>query len=190
MKSLLGLILLLQTAILFGQNPTGSDTIELPVYDTTSIEIRSTNSFYFCSKLYKIPRDCDSNDQSNCCSFNAQIHKALPGLMSGQISCYDGTSLFWTYFDNVSDAKQSFEGYPGQIKKQMKTFKQEDIKLFVCNTEVVATKLSYTTLQGYKLSEIRFYGTINGQTIHGHLSLQQKKSSEELTPFFRQLVRF
>ena len=73
----------------------------------------------------------------------------------------------------------------------MKEFKQEEIKFFVCDKEVKAYRQSYTTLQGYDFSEVIFYGTINGQSILGHLLLPKKeKTSSMLSQLFQQVVRF
>jgi hypothetical protein len=192
MKYLFILILAFKASFSFGQNSSqGKDSIQPPIYDTTNIDIQSTNSFYFCSKLYAIPRICDDKDQSKCCSFSAHITNWNKGRLDGQISCYNGTSLSWQSFDTEEIARQNFEGYPSQMKKQMKKFKQEEVKFFVCDNEVKAYRQSFTTLQGYDFTEIIFYGAINGQNILGHLSLHNKeKSSSELTQLFQQILRF
>ena len=191
MKYLFVLILAFKASFSFGQNLQDKNSIQPPIYDTTNIDIQSTNSFYFCSKLYAIPRICDNKNQSKCCSFSAHITKWNKGRLDGQISCYDGTSLSWQSFDTEEIARQNFEGYPSQMKKQMKEFKQEEIKFFVCDKEVKAYRQSYTTLQGYDFSEVIFYGTINGQSILGHLLLPKKeKTSSMLSQLFQQLVRF
>ena len=191
MKYLLIIILLLQTSFSFAQNTIAPNAVDKPVYDTTSLDIKSTNSFYFCSTLYKIPRDCENNDQSSCCSFSAQVHKGEKVLSNGQLGCYNGTSLFWTYFETEEAAKQNFESMPGQLKKQMKTFSEQKIKLLLCNKEVEANKLNYTTLQGYQFSQIIFYGTINNQSVYGQLHIQKElKSSNELNSLFQQIVKF
>lgn len=191
MKQLFFFLFSISVTTSFGQNSQTSDSIQPPIYDTTNIDIQSTNSFYFGSKLYAIPRICDNKDQSKCCSFTAHITKWNKGRLDGQISCYNGTSLSWSSFDTQEIARQNFEGYPKQMKKQMKKYKQEEVKFFVCDKEVKAYKQSYTTLQGNDFTDIVFYGTINGQSIIGHLSLNNKeKSSSELTPLFQQLVKF
>ena len=191
MKHFIILILAFKTTFSFGQNSKGKDSIQPPIYDTTNIDIQSTNSFYFCSKLYAIPRICDNKDQSKCCSFSAHISKWNKGQLDGQISCYDGTTLSWLNFDTEEIAKQNFEGFPSQMKKQMAKFKKEEIKFFLCDKKIPAYRLSYITLQGYAFTELIFYGTINGQSILGHLSLHKnEKTSNDLTKLFQQLVRF
>lgn len=178
-------------AFLLSQQTHDKDLIEEPKYDTTSIDIKSTNSFYFCSKLYKIPRDCDKKDQSNCCSYSGQIFQNQKVPISGQIACYNGTSLNWTQFETIDQARSSSEGYPPQIKKQMKKFTLSTIKFFVCQQEVQAYKISYTTFQGHKGYEIISYATINGQHIMLHLhSMKELNSSNDLSPIFQQIVQF
>jgi hypothetical protein len=191
MKHLFILLLTFNATLLLGQTSQKKDFIPPPNYDTTNIDIKSINSFYFCKKLFAIPRNCDNKDQSSCSSFSAQIKKLDKDINNGQISCYDGTSLSWMSFDTEEIARQNFESYPGQIKKQMKKFKQEKINLFVCDKEVSTYRLTYTTLQGYDFTQLVFYGTINGEIIFGQLNLRNKvKSSLELSELFQQLIRF
>lgn len=191
MKHLFYCLVMLIPAFSFAQQAIDTNIVEEPRYDTTSINIKSTNSFSFCSRLYKIPRDCDKKDQSNCCSFSSQVfldHK-LP--FTGQLGCNDGTSLFWTYFESEDQAKNSFNGYPPQIKKQMKEFKQEKIKLLICGQEAIAYKLNCTTNQGYKLNEIIAHININGQHVFVQLHSQKDlKSSTEIKPVFQQILKF
>jgi hypothetical protein len=191
MKHLFYCLVTLVPAFLFAQQKVDTSIVEEPRYDTTSIEIESTNSFYFCSRLYKIPRDCEKEDQSNCCSFSSQVFLGYRSLSTGQFSCYDGTSLSWTYFETDDQAKSSFDGYPPQIKKQMKEFKQEKIKLFICDQEAIAYKLNYTTIDSYKLNEIIAYVKINGKHVSVHVHSQKElKSSKEMQPIFQQILRF
>ena len=191
MKHLFYCLVALIPAFSSAQQTMDTNIIEEPRYDTTSIEIQSTNSFYFCSRLYKIPRDCDKEDQSNCCSFSSQVFLSYKSLSTGQLSCYNGTGLSWTYFENEDQAKSGFEGYPPQIKKQMKEFKQEKIKLFICDQQAIAYKLNYTTIQGYKVYEIIAYINMNGQYVFVHLHSQKDlKSSKEMQPVFQQILKF
>src|SRR6187401_3066562 len=191
MKHLFYSLVALIPAFSFAQQKIDTNIIEEPRYDTTSIEIKSTNSFYFCSKLYKIPRDCEKEDQSNCCSFSSQVFPGYKTLSTGHLGCYNDTSLSWNYFETEDKAKNSFDGYPPQIKKQMKEFKQEKIKLFICDQEAIAYKLNSTTHQGYKFTEIVTYGTINGQHVFVHIHTQKDfKSSTEMQPVFQQIVQF
>ena len=191
MKHLFYCLVTLAPAFLFAQQKVDTSIVEEPRYDTTSIEIESTNSFYFCSRLYKIPRDCDKEDQSNCCSFSSQVLLGYKSFSTGQFSCYNGTSLSWNYFETEAQAKNSFDGYTLQIKKQMKEFKQEKIKLFICGQEAIAYKLNSTTHQGHKFTEIVAYVTINGQHASVHLHSQKElKSSKEMQPVFQQIIQF
>ena len=189
MKYLFYCLITLIPASLFSQQTI--DTIEEPKYDATSMDIKSTNSFSFCSRLYKIPRDCDRKDQSNCCSFSSQVHLGQKLPITGQLGCYDGTSLFWTYFESEDQAKSGFEGYSPQIKKQANKFKQTKIKLFICNQEASAYKLNFTTYQGYKGNEIIAYVNMNGQYVFVQLHSQKElKSSIEMQPIFQQILKF
>lgn len=191
MKYLFICFLIFKATFSVGQVSQEKDSIEQPVYDTINIEIKSINSFYFCSKLYAIPRNCENKDQSKCCSYTTNISKLDKVHSNGQISCYDGTHLSWSRFVNEETAKVNFEGLPAQMKQQMKYYKQDFIKFFVCDKEVRAYRQTCTTQQDYHFVEYIFYGTINGESILGRLSVKDKvNSSKELSPLFQQLVNF
>lgn len=191
MKSLVTAVFLLLSAFTFAQTASTSGNIPQPKYDTINIEVKSTNSFYFCKQLYAIPRNCEDSIQSDCCSYDAQLSGSSAFTKSAQIGCYDGTTLSWIVYDNEQSAKLSFESYPDQLRKQMKNFRQTDILLQVCNKSVKALRMEYSTYDGHLVYQLMFYGTINGETVSGHLYfLNNIKSSKDLTPFFQQLVKF
>lgn len=191
MRFFITVSLILNVFALYGQSTNDVDSLQPPTYDTTNIDIVSKNSFYFCKKLYTIPRICDNKDQSNCCSFNAQINKREGKFFGAQIGCNDGTTLHWTQFEKVELAKQYFESLPGQIKTQMKRFKQERVKFYVLNTELPAYKLTCTTDRGYSFVDFIFYGELNGEIIFGRFTPGKGiKSSNALSQFYQQFVRF
>jgi len=176
-------------SFLFAQSTT-SDSIEKPIYDTTTtFHLKSKNSFYFCSKLYKIPRDCNNKDQSNCCVFEKDVYSSFASLESGNLNCYNGTSLNWTYANNETSAKQNTESFVSQVEKQMKKIVRSTIKLSICGKEVDAFKGSFTTNQDYTFYKILFYATINGQSVYLQLSsINEIKSNDDLSQAFRQLI--
>lgn len=177
-----------------GQTSENSDMISPPIYDTTSLEIRSKNSFYFLSKLFAIPKNCDNKHESDCCTFSAYISKLDKGRFQSQLSCSNGTTLIWTMYDSEEMAKQSFETSLSsriQMKKEFKKFKQEEVDFFVFNNKVKAYRQDFTTKDGHAYFEYKFYGTVNGQNFSGSLMLLNKrKSSKELNQLFQQLVKF
>lgn len=194
LKYLFILILAFNWSLSLGQMSQSKDSILPPIYDTTSLEIKSTNSFYFLSKLYAIPRNCDNKYELDCCTFSAYISKLDNGSFESQLSCSNGTTLIWSIFDTEEIAKQNLEtslNSRSQIKKQFKKFKQEEVDFFVFDNKVKAYRQSYTTQGGYYYIEYKFYGTVNRQNIFGRLvSLNKAKSSKELSQLFQQLVRF
>ena len=177
-------------SFLFAQSINTSDSIEKPIYDTTTtINLKSKNSFYFCSKLYKIPRDCNNTDQSNCCYFEKDIYTSNLIPEHGRLNCYNGTSLSWTYVVSETVAKQNTEGYIPQIEKQMKKTIKSNIKVSICGKEVDAYKVAYTTFQDHMFYEIVFYATIKGQSVYLQLySMNEIKSNDDLSQAFRQLI--
>ena len=89
MKQFLICTFLLNSLFLFAQNSQLRDSIEQPKYDTTSIEIqlRSTNSFYFCNKLYKIPDDCPFGKATNCCTYDTRVTNDKRQSQFGTLNC-------------------------------------------------------------------------------------------------------
>lgn len=190
MKPIVILIFIFQSSFSFGQNLQNKDTIQPPIYDTTGIDIRSTNSFYFCSKLYAIPRICKDQNQYNCCSFRGHISKWFNKQIDGEISCYNGTTFSWMIYETEEMAKEIIENNQSQFKRQMKKYSKEEIKLFICDKEVKAYKINCTTNEDHSFSEIVFFGAINSYFINGSLTLHNEKTSKELPQLFQQLVRF
>ena len=197
MKYLLVLTLFLKSTFSFGQKTALAETIEQPVYDTTSVDmqLKSINSFYFGNKLYKIPAGCNEGIDSSCCTFDTRISKShyrpYREDRSGNLNCYGNSGINWSCFDSLNIAKFNFESHLTQTKKQMKKFKQERIKLFVCGKEVVACRINYTTYNDNSFEQIMFYGTINGQHLLGYLwSTKKLSSSNNLSDFLQQIFKF
>jgi len=196
MKNLFTLLFLFNVSFSFAQSLIKEDSIPEPIYDTTyRIKITSKNSFYFCSKKFRLPKDTVINNIQHESRFESDITKwkgkynQITG--SGFINC-DLVSLRWDYFKTIEGAKVEFNGYPDQIKNQMKDFKKEKIKLWVCDQEVEAIKMDYTPFQGKKSTMIIFYGKINGQNVFGNLSSYNNEitKSDELEPVYRQIIKF
>jgi hypothetical protein len=196
MKNLLTILFLFTVSFSFAQNVIKEDSIPEPIYDTTyRITITSKNSFYFCSKKFRLPKDTVINHLGYTSRFESDITKwkgeynRMTG--SGFVDCGRGY-LSWEYFKTIEGAKVEFNGYPDQIKRQMKDFKKEKIKLWVCNQEVEAIKINYTPFQGKKSTMIIFYGTINGHNVFGDLTYHRKEinASEDLAPLFKQIMKF
>jgi hypothetical protein len=173
------------------QKMLDTTVIEEPRYDTTYIDISSTNSFSFCSKLYEIPRDCGKRNESNCCSFSSQVRLGEKLPNSGQLGCYDGASLFWTYYESEDQAMSACEGNAIQPNQQMAKFKQTKIKLFICNQEAIAYELNYTTREGYKVNSIIACGKVNGQNVFIRFYFKNKATtSSKIQPAFQRILQF
>jgi hypothetical protein len=194
MKLLFQIIFSFTSVISFSQGVKGQDTIPEPIYDTTSIRFESKNSFYFCSKLYKIPRECSEiyfDDFDNCCTFSTELGKWNRTIRHGFLTCEDGTSLSWQYYDSMAIAKMNFDNYPIQMKKQMKSFTKTKIKFFLCGIEVECYKQFNITSNNYSFVEYSFCGEINGQPLTGTLRMKKEiESSKKISKLFQQLVKF
>ena len=191
MRYLMFLILMPMTVEIYGQHTSGSDSIHTATYDTTSIDIRRIDYFVFCRKTYKIPRNCEGKDQSNCCSFSSQIKKGEEKITRGHLGCNNGTSLFWTYYDSENESVREFESLLDQLEKQTKEFKKYKISLILRGQKVEGYKIIYKSSNGYVNNEIIAYGKINGQNGSIELSSQNElKSNEDIQPLIQEIVRF
>ena len=145
--------------------------------------IKSTDSFIFCSNKYKISRDCDKKDQSNCCSADLNPYNL-------QLGCYNGVSLFWTYFKTEWMARQNFESFPAQWMQQMKNLYSERITCLLVDQKVPANKITYETKEGHKSYCIITYGTINGQPVLVQLvSSKEIKKNKDIQLVFQQIIK-
>ena len=184
MRCLILISLSLMSFISFAQQRT--DTVGIHTNDTTDIttEIRSSNYFYFCSKVYKILRDCDGQDQSNCCYYTAHIFKGELTPRSGQFGCYNGTSLFWNYFDSEEIAKFNLDNTASQRERQMKKFNKTEVTCFLGNQKVNGYRMNFETMEGIKGYSINAYGIINGQSVLVELRSQKEiNSDDDIKPF-------
>ena len=191
MRYFLFLILILMTVEIYGQHTSGSDSIHTPTYDTTSIDIKSIDYFVFCKKTYKIPRDCEGQDQSNCCSFSSQIMKGEKNITRGQLGCNNGTSLFWTYYESENESDIQFESSLDQLEKQMKVFTKYKVSLILCGKKIKGYKIICKNSNGYVINQIVAHGKINGRNVSIELSSQKElKSNEDIQPLIQEIVRF
>ena len=194
MKSLLFSILTLTlTKISFGQNAKSIDTIPRPIYDTISYQLRSTNSFYFCSNLYKIQNDCNSSIGEMCCYYQKDVYSKSDlykfwGME--QINCNRGNYFYWNRINDEALAKLNFENSFPKEDKQFKSVDTSEIKLLVCGKETKAFKVTKTTNNNSTLHEILFYVTINNQSVIGHLSTENDvKTNNDIHPVIRQIIQ-
>ena len=181
MRQFLIIIFFFFSIISLAQNPYIADSLKF--YGISNKSITSIDSFTFCFIKYKVPRDCDSKNQSNCCSANLNPHLL-------QLGCYDGTALFWDYFVSEQIARDNFESLPVQWEKQMKKLDKIPITCYLINKEVKGYKVSYETHQGHKGHYILTYGVVNGQAVLLQLSSSKElKSNKNIQPVIRQIVR-
>jgi len=168
--------------ILTAQEPfnTGS-----PVPDSVLNKvIKSTDSFTFCNVSYKISRDCNKRDQSNCCSADLNPYNL-------QLACYNGTGLFWTYFESEFTAMQNFESIPAQWMQQMKRLTSESVTCLLAGQKVKANKIEYVTKENNKFYCIMTYGIVNGQPVLVQLlSSKEIKKNKDIQDVFQQIIRF
>lgn len=165
MKNILSIIFLLFSIGCFSQ--TRTDSIGIPIYDTInkSITIRSTNYFPFCNKIIQISRLCEGQMQSNCCFYEAQISTGEMEPSSGQLGCFDGTSLFWHYLVNKETAQFNWENLIKSTKKQAKLFNLEPVLFYLDKQKINAVRVSYERTSGKMNHVIIATGNVNGQNV-------------------------
>lgn len=181
MKKIYSVALLFYATALTAQDPA-STGFSIPDSILNKV-IKSIDSFTFCNVSYKIARDCDKKDQSNCCSADLNPYNL-------QLACYNGTGLSWNYFNTEWNARQSFESIPAQWMQQMKKLSSENITCLLVNQKVPANKIIYETKQGHQGYCIITYGVINGQPVLVQLlSSKELKKNKDIQPVFQQIIR-
>jgi hypothetical protein len=191
MRKVFFIALIFSATTLIAQEPTNTSTSLrdsiLSISEPDSMlnkVIKSIDSFTFCSVKYKISRDCNKINQSNCCSADLNPHNL-------QLGCYNGTSLFWTYFKAEWIARQNFESIPAQWMQQMKKLISEPVNCLLVNQKVLANKISCVTKEGHKHYCIITYGTINGQPVLVQLvSSKEIKKNKDIQNVFQQIIKF
>ncbi|HBI00049.1 MAG TPA: hypothetical protein DDY18_00320 [Flavobacterium sp.] len=174
----------------FGQISIVGDTLKPGVYDTIQIEIKSVISFPFCSNNYKLPRECEGDFPTKCCSYSTYLQKDEKTSTSGFVSCENGSSLSWFYNASLEDAKLNFESIPTQWEKQQKTFLKRPIKCFVFDKQVDGYIIEQETYQGNKYYTLITYGSKNGFYFLLKYHSQYKITcNEDIQPVFRQFLR-
>jgi hypothetical protein len=191
MRKVFFVALIFSATTLIAQEPTNTNTSLLDSILSISIQdsmlnkvIKSTDSFTFCSVKYKISRDCNKKDQSNCCSADLNPNNL-------QLGCYNGTSLFWSYCKAEWIARQNFESIPAQWMQQMKKLTSEPVNCLLVNQKVPANKISCETKEGHKHYCIITYGTVNGQPVLVQLvSSKEIKKNKDIQAVFQQIIKF
>ncbi|MET0392488.1 MAG: hypothetical protein ABW019_05075 [Chitinophagaceae bacterium] len=139
------------------------------------------DSFTFCGVKYKIPRNCKDESQVNCCSAMTS---------PDQLSCYNGTGLFWHYMPTEESARFNFESLPSQWMKQAQKFSSETIDCYLASIPVKAYRCVAGKSNGNKSHSISVYGTVNGQAVVAELFSQKElKSNSDIQPVFQQIIR-
>ena len=195
MRKMSIVILLLCSNILFAQNSMKNENIDKPVYDTSYVdyELVSRNSFYFCNKLYKIPRGCMDSITYPCCDFRCHTNNRDRAINFGVLNCYGNSAISWYYFDSFQNAIGNFGSSFTQREKQVKKLLKTPLNLLIDGQKVQAFKLEITDYQNATLQEIQFCGVVNGQALTGSINGFQNiklNSSKNFSPFFQTIFQF
>lgn len=161
-------------------------------YDTIStIKVTSKKAFYFCSKKYELPKDCDNGDNPGCCTFSGQKNMGEENLDNLQVSCINGPNLHWRYDTNEKNSEKEFNLFVTQMRANSKSLVVEPVDLFLDGTKVVAYKTILTGYNNHSFYEIKFYGTVNKTFVQGGiLLLDSIGSSKNLPKALQQLIKF
>ena len=185
------LILICINNYLYGQWNQISDTLHKPTYDTTSVRVQSLDYFIFCSNIYMIPRQCQGDDQSNCCVFSSEISKEENIITRGQFGCNDGTTLSWTYFSSNDATKSYVDNLLKHQVKPVNNYTIEKVNMIFCGKNVTADKVSYKTESGYYISRIITFGTINKQNVCLELSaVRELRTNLDIQQTIQEIIRF
>lgn len=187
MKYLLAAIAVMQllTACHKKESMNREKRIDIPRWRPEAVNppMKLKDSFTFCSMKFSIPRECDEEQETNCCDVD------IDGYMHN-FSCYNGTSLFWEYV-NIEWAEDIFISLPPQIKKHAKSYKKEPITCYILGKKLPGLKETFEPRSGGELVySILTYGTVNDQSFYCRLISQTDiKNNEDIPPGIRQVFR-
>ena len=141
------------------------------------------DSFAFCFIKFKIPRICDSEDQSNCCAVTE--YPANSFMQENQLGCSNGNAIYWTYFKTEQIAKSNFENKLG-----MDYYKCRRITCYLNGKKTKGYKLICKLSEGKYFFQILTYGFVNGQSVLVRLvTLNEIKKDKQIQPAFKQILR-
>lgn len=139
------------------------------------------DSFTFCGVKYKIPRNCRGESQGDCCSAMTS---------PDQLSCHNGTGLFWHYMPTEESAKLHVESLPSQWTKQTQKFSAETIDCYLAGKPVKAYRTISEKSNGDTFHCLAMYGSVNGQVVVAQLRSQKElKTNKDIQPVFQQIIK-
>lgn len=140
-----------------------------------------TDSFVLVSRTYALARDCDRQDQSNCCSFSYSDNQ-------GSLGCYNGTALSWDYLPNAAIAARNVEHLALQTSQQVKTFKKEPVTCYLLGKEFKGYALTCAKKEDQVWYNILVSGEVDGQALVVQFHSPYKITrNEQLQPLYRQV---
>ncbi len=191
-KLVVCLCLIIFSVNLCAQPAKTQQALPAPRYDTSQIEVRSYNSFWFCSRLFPITDVCDSSNSFRNCSYYTNRLSPYHNIKnSGQLVCSGNISFAWFEAESEEKAKQDFEWRSEAQNQKQKSYREENIDFYILDKKAPAYKQHTTSQSNLSSVTIHFYATINGHHIYGMINmLKDIKTSRDLPADLQQLIRF
>jgi len=204
MRQLVFFILLLCSNICFSQTSPLGDNLTVSTFDTVKvyyeddarrIKIESKSQFPFCSRIYKIPKECYSRDSSNCCKYSTDKYEFQETACIGSLNCLNaftnGYSLNWFYTENISEAKRVTENTCKQLEEQSLSFKKKIVKCYILNKETEGYLYELTVNGNIKLYKLLSYGNYNQYNFTlDYFTLSPITDSNDIPTALREIIRF
>ncbi|MBL7744718.1 MAG: hypothetical protein JNN00_14700 [Chitinophagaceae bacterium] len=133
----------------------------------------STDSFSFCSIKFKVPRDCNKKSEANCCT-------AETSARGGNLGCYNGITLMWTYFQNEKSLRDYFEYRTSHSQKeQIKRFHKKPITCFLLGKQIEGFRIKFENFKGVKWQSIIIEDKINDKYVSIELLIPSHRKLKE-----------
>lgn len=148
--------------------------------------VSTTDSFTFCSTRFKVPReDCSAKTEINCCSATSVDNR-------GSLACNNGTTLFWTYFDNEPDRHNFFRNLTtNSQKEQTRRLSKKPVTCLLLGKELEGYLVKYKFFNGAELQSIIVEDMVNGYNVvvELHLAAFRKPNKQKLSDGIQQILQ-
>ncbi len=204
MKGSLFLILSIYVNVCLSQVFPPGDSLTISTYDTSRIYLENTtrrfvlessNQFPFCSKVYKVPKECNSANKDYCCKFSTDVYEVQKTISLGSLDCFNaiknGYNLTWFYSNNIADAKSFTESECRHIEQDSLSYKKRVIKCYIMGKEAIGYLYERTLKENLILNSFYVYASYNQYNFSLTYSTIGKWDDSIDTPIaIREILRF
>jgi len=143
----------------------------------------NTDSFTFCNKTFKVPRDCSDKSLYNCCIY---------GNSSLVCGSEKGDFMNWYYLPTLDLARQIFEGSL-ETRESTNTGKisKRQVNWYLLGVKTTSWYIEAESNMGLKTYVVLSYGTVNGKFVVTEYYAHARITQNYILPkVFREIIRW